>query len=97
MIVEQARGVWARTRGLSWRDRSTVGYALHLPRCRSVHTFGMRFALDLIWLDASGKVVGVDREVRPLRIRSCRRAASVIEVVAGEGHGLLESGYTAPR
>ena len=35
------------------------------PRCRSVHTFGMRFALDLVWLGADGRgVVRVDRDVR---------------------------------
>ena len=59
--------------------------ALLLPRCRSVHTFGMRFALDLVWLDRDGGVVAVDERVRPWRVRSRRDAAAVLEVAAGQG------------
>ena len=53
---------------------------LLLPRTRSVHTFGMRFALDLHWLGADGEVVRVDRAVPPRRLRTCLRARSVLEV-----------------
>jgi hypothetical protein len=42
----------------------------------------MRFALDLVWLDAGGGVVRVDRAVAPWRVRSCRRAAAVVELPA---------------
>ena len=56
---------------------------LELAPCRSVHTFGMRFALDLIWLDAAGDVVRVDERVPPRRLRTCWRARSVIEVRGG--------------
>jgi uncharacterized protein len=66
-------------RGLAFSD---PGAALLIPRCRSVHTFGMRFALDLVWLAADGAVVRVDRGVPPRRFRACRRARSVVEVPA---------------
>ena len=56
---------------------------LELAPCRSVHTFGMRFALDLIWLDRDGRVVRVDVEVPPRRVRTCLRARSVIETRGG--------------
>jgi uncharacterized protein len=69
----------ARLRGLLGR-RDPPPFALRLERCRCVHTFGMRFALDLHWLDAGGAVVRVDRDVGPGRIRACRRARSVVEV-----------------
>jgi hypothetical protein len=45
----------------------------------------MRFALDLVWLDAGGAVIGIDEGVRPWRVRSRRDAAAVLEVAAGEG------------
>jgi uncharacterized protein len=54
--------------------------ALLLPRTRSVHTFGMRYALDLHWLDAEGRTIRVDRNVRPGRVRTCRGARQVLEV-----------------
>ena len=66
-----------RLRGLAWSDER---HALAIPRCRSVHTFGMRFSLDLFWLDAQGEVVRVDRAVPPRRMRFCREARSVVEV-----------------
>lgn len=56
---------------------------LELAPCRSVHTFGMRFALDLIWVDRDGRVVRVDERVAPRRLRTCLRARSVIEVRGG--------------
>jgi uncharacterized membrane protein (UPF0127 family) len=83
LVVREARDLRARTLGLAGLRTIDPAVALHLPRCRSVHTFGMRFALDLVWLDASGAIVRVDREVRPGRVRSCRRARSVVEVAAG--------------
>jgi uncharacterized membrane protein (UPF0127 family) len=55
---------------------------LLLPRTRSVHTFGMRFALDLVWLDERGRTLRVDIEVPPRRVCSCRAARAVIELPA---------------
>jgi len=66
--------------------------ALHIPRCRSVHTFGMLFALDLIWLDRGGRPVRVDRDVAPRRLRTCLAARSVIETNAGEADAFLAAG-----
>ena len=75
------RGFWQRLVGLAW-SRTPRAAALLLPRCRSVHTFGMCFQLDLFWLDAHGEIVRVDRGVRPWRVRTCRQARAVIEVPA---------------
>jgi uncharacterized membrane protein (UPF0127 family) len=74
-----ARRFRERLMGLAWA-RSPRADALLLPRCRSVHTFGMRFALDLYWLDGDGEIVRIDRSVRPWRVVGCRRARCVIEV-----------------
>jgi uncharacterized protein len=79
-----ARSFGARLLGLAFR-RPTVGRALLLPGCRSVHTFGMRFALDLVWLDRAGAVLGIDVGVPPRRVRRRRGAVAVIEVSAGQG------------
>jgi uncharacterized membrane protein (UPF0127 family) len=74
-----ARTLRQRLIGLAW-SRSPRAPALLIPRCRSVHTFGMRFALDLVWLDPAGRIVRVDRGVRPRRVRTCREAAGVVEL-----------------
>jgi len=74
--------------GLAGRRSLPRGRALVFPRCRSVHTFGMRFALDLVWL-AGEKPVRIDRGVRPGRVRSCRAADAVVEANAGEAGAVV--------
>ena len=85
MEIVTARGL-RRLTGLAGRRDCQV--ALLLPRCRSVHTFGMRFALDLVWLGRRGEVVRVDRGVPPRRVRSCARARSVLELRSGPAEEL---------
>ena len=97
MRVVEATTRRARLRGLAFRDTVPAGEALHLPRCRSVHTFGMRVALDLVWLDADGAVVRVDRGVPPRRLRTCRRARSVLETAAGRADAFLDAGLAGRR
>jgi uncharacterized membrane protein (UPF0127 family) len=76
-----ARRFGERLLGLAW-TRSPRAAAMLIPRCRSVHTIGMRFPLDLFWVDGRGEIVRVDRGVRPWRVRTCRTARGVIEVPA---------------
>jgi uncharacterized membrane protein (UPF0127 family) len=81
--VYQAKTIRSRALGLAFMQAPATGLALWIPRCRDVHTFGVRFALDLVWLDRDEHVVRVDRDVPPRRIRYCRQARSVIETAAG--------------
>jgi uncharacterized protein len=61
-----------------------VGWVLLIPRCRSVHTFGMRFPIDVVFLDRHGWPIRINRNVPPGRLITCRRAAAVIETKAGD-------------
>jgi uncharacterized protein len=81
--VPVATGFRARLLGLALLDRAGAGPGLLLPRCSSVHTFGMRFALDLYFLADDGSVIEVRRAVPPRRFASCRGASAVLEVPAG--------------
>jgi len=92
--IAEARTRAARTRGLARLDALPATIALHLPRCRSVHTFGMRFCLDLIWLDRDGAIVRLDRDVAPRRLRTCLRARSVVECRAGEADAFVAAGLS---
>lgn len=75
----------SRRRGLARLDELPAGQALLFERCRSVHTIGMRFALDLLWLDGGGRLVRLDEDVAAWRIRTCLQARAVVEAPAGEG------------
>jgi uncharacterized protein len=70
----------ARLLGLSALSRARAGPGLLIPRCRSVHTFGMRFDLDLVFLAGNGEVLRIDRAVPAGRIRGCAAAAAVLEI-----------------
>jgi uncharacterized membrane protein (UPF0127 family) len=79
--VEVAPGFRARQRGLLGRDGLTG--ALWLAPCRQVHTFGMRFAIDVAYVDRRGRVLAVHR-MRPGRLaRPHLRARAVVEAEAG--------------
>jgi len=78
--VRRAGDPLARLLGLAGLRSLPPGVGLLLPRTRSVHTAGMRFALDLLWLDRAGRVVRVDRGVPPWRVRGCRAASQVVEL-----------------
>jgi uncharacterized membrane protein (UPF0127 family) len=79
--LEVASSLVARTRGLLGK-KSFAG-ALLLAHARSVHTGGMRFAIDVAFLDKELKVVGTTRLV-PYRIGLPRRGGrAVLEAEAG--------------
>ena len=73
----------ARLLGLSHLDRRRAGVGLLIPGCRSVHTFGMRFPLDLVFLDFDLRPVALRRAVPPRRLAYERRAQAVLELPAG--------------
>lgn len=78
--VPVAAGALARLLGLAHLDRERAGPGLLIPRCRSVHTFGMRFALDLVFLDREGRPISFRRAVPPRRHAWDRRASAVLEL-----------------
>jgi uncharacterized membrane protein (UPF0127 family) len=75
-----AKDFRTRLLGLAWRDRERAGPGLLIPRCSSVHTFGMRFPLDVYFLDAEGQVIVVRRRVPPRRVVWQRGAAAILEI-----------------
>lgn len=83
--LHEATAFDARRRGLAGVAGLPPDVALRIHRCWSVHTFGMAFALDLVWLDRHDRVVRLDRGVPPRRLRTCARARRVVETAAGSG------------
>lgn len=84
LIVHEAVTLRARLLGLALVRRAPPpGHALLIPHCRSVHTLGMRFRLDVAFLDERGRALRVERDVGPRRVLACRRAVAVLEGPAG--------------
>ena len=91
MVIE-AETHRSRRRGLARLDSLAADHALHIPQSPSVHTFGMRFDLDLIWLRRDGSIARVDRDVGPWRMRLCLRARSVVETRDGQADAFVAAG-----
>jgi uncharacterized membrane protein (UPF0127 family) len=74
---------WTRLRGLLGTSRSDFrnGCGLWIVPCRGVHTLGMRFPIDVVYLDRSRTVVHIEAGLRPWRFAPVRmQAASVLEL-----------------
>jgi uncharacterized protein len=83
--VPVATGFRARLLGLAGLRSEQAGAGLLLPGCAGVHTFGMRFDLDLVFLDAADQPLAIVLGVPPRRLASRRGAAAVLEIPAPQG------------
>ena len=81
--LDIARTHWSRFCGLMARDPQNfrAGQGLWITPCKGVHTWGMRFPIDVLYLDREKVVVHLEQNLRPWRFAPVRRkAASVLEL-----------------
>ncbi|MGD9168678.1 MAG: DUF192 domain-containing protein [Candidatus Thiodiazotropha sp.] len=88
-----ANNYFTRLRGLLGRKKLSENDGLLLERCASVHTFGMRYPLDLVFLDKEGKVLKCQESVKPFRTASAPGAYYTLELNQGviSKQGISES------
>ena len=55
-------------------------HGILFPDCNAIHTFGMAFPIDILWLDGTGRVLKLSPSVAPWRTRTYRPAAMVLEL-----------------
>jgi uncharacterized protein len=77
----------ARNKGLLGRTSLPPGTGLWIVPCESVHTFFMKFPIDLVYIDRKKRVKKVRSNVPPWRLSACLSAHSIIELPAGTVHG----------
>jgi uncharacterized protein len=82
--VTRALHWWDRLRGLLGRPALEPGRGLLIAPCVAVHTFGMRYPIDVAFLDRLGRVVGLRRGLGRMRFAACTRASAALELPAGE-------------
>ena len=73
-----------RMRGLLGRATLPAGEGILLRPAGSVHTFFMRFPIDVVFLDREQVVVGIERSLEPWKTAGKRGAKAVVELAAGE-------------
>lgn len=86
MLLARARqpaGFAARARGLLGMPPLEADEALWFERCSAIHMFGMRRAIDVVFL-AGGEVVRLCPRVLPFTARGCHRADTSLELAVGQ-------------
>jgi len=90
--LEFARTLGRRMRGLLGRDGLPPGGGLMIERCASIHTFFMKFPLDVLFLSDDLTVRRMFRHLKPWRLVVAFGARHVVELPAGA----LEAADVAP-
>ena len=87
--AEIADNFFRRFMGLMFRKCIADDYALHITPCNQIHMLNMNFAIDVVYLSASGEVVRIDENVQPGKVcKTVKKAKSVIEIKAFAASGL---------
>jgi uncharacterized protein len=72
-----------RNKGLLGRESLAPGEGLWIVPCEAVHTFAMRFPIDLVYLDRDHRIKKLRNAVAPWRLSGCLTAHSIIELPPG--------------
>ncbi|MDQ1911070.1 DUF192 domain-containing protein [Paenibacillus sp. GD4] len=82
--VRMAHTFMQRLIGLMFTKTLEPGTGLHLQPCRQVHTFGMKYAIDVLYLNAEGRIIAMDQAMTPGKVgRLYPDAVSAVELPAG--------------
>lgn len=103
--VALAATLRARLRGLIGRRHLEAGEGLWLVPCSAIHMFGVRFPIDVLFLDRELRVLKVVQELPPNRLAGQKGACTALELPAGtlartetkSGHVLRIEGPSAGR
>jgi uncharacterized membrane protein (UPF0127 family) len=83
LCVYDARRFFARARGLLGSEQLLQDEGLWIQPCASVHTIGMSYPIDVVFLDKTARVLALRSAVPPRRIACVFGADSVLELAAG--------------
>lgn len=75
-----------RNKGLLGRVGMATDQAMVIAPCTAVHTFWMKFTIDLVYASRDGRVLKIRRRVRPWRVSAAFGAFAVIELAAGRAN-----------
>jgi uncharacterized membrane protein (UPF0127 family) len=81
--VWHAVSLWERTRGLLGRPALQAGEGMLIDDCRLVHTVGMRYDLDLVFLDRRGQVRKLVKSLTSMRLVGSLPACATLELAGG--------------
>ena len=92
-MASRTSNVLERMRGLLGRPQLNEDEGLIINPCSSIHTAGMRYPIDLVFLDRNWIIIKTVTALKPWRMAACPAASMVLELPTGSGGRLrLETG-----
>ena len=82
--ASSANTFFKRLKGLMFTKSLPAGHGLHIQPCRSIHTFFMNYAIDVLYLSEQLEIVGMDETMKPRSVGKYQPMAfSILELPAG--------------
>lgn len=81
--VKKTSTILERMRGLLARPQLQADEGLLIAPCPSIHTFGMHYALDIVFLDSTGRVLKLVQSLPPWCMAACSNAYATLELSPG--------------
>ncbi len=82
--ILSTENVFERTGGLLKLPKLAKGQGLLINKCNSIHTFGMAYNLDVVYLNRDYKIVKLISHMAPRRMSLCLNAKHTLELLSGE-------------
>lgn len=82
--VHLANHFFSRLRGLLWSKPLDVAEALLIMPCNSIHTVGMHYAIDIVFLSSDYQILHIVPDCQPRRFISHKQAKHTLELLAGQ-------------
>ena len=84
--VRLADTFWQRLKGLLGTRILPLGHGLIIKPCNSVHTFGMDYPIDVLFVDGDHCIIKIVDNMLPGKVSMATRSKYVVELPAGTGH-----------
>lgn len=83
--VMVANTYFKRLKGLMFTKKLPDENALHIIPCNEIHTFNMKYSIDVLYLDKNDNILYIDEDMKPGRIgKRIKNAVSVLELPSGK-------------
>ena len=95
ITIFSTENVFERTAGLLKFPPLNLNQGLLINKCNSIHTFGIKYSLDIVYLSRHLKVIKVVENIKPTRMSLCFSAKHTLEMLTGEVNRLgIKKGMT---
>lgn len=86
--IEIARSFFQRLCGLLFKAPLTPNQGLLITPCSAIHTYGMQYPIDVIFLDVDFRILAIYPKLHPCHTASCKEASHVLELRAGQADAI---------